>query len=371
MEFIQDKKMNIRLPKLFSLFMFFFLSSFAFCKEFWYISIGAYDNLEDAKAREKILTDNGISVTTRVFEKNNSSKFYRVLLSQKASDQDDALAKRSELMSSLKDLNINSEEVWITVITENIVRPAPVIKPAPAPAVVPVPVVIPPAPEKIVDASKRLLTIKDSDNGLAVENANVVVDGKWSIITDNSGNVFVPSEVPDGDHMAVISREGYVTTNYPFTISNSEITSSPQISIPKAVDFERIKIVLDWGAAPKDLDAHCYSKKKHVYHINKKSGNLILDRDDTEKYGPETITIQEPKADDVYRYVVHNYSNMGKSGKYMLSRSGARVQVYFDNEYVQTFDVPYGYEGTYWHVFDIVNKNEIVPVNILSNSKER
>lgn len=369
-----------RFSKILSVLLFAFLSSFAFGEEFWYISIGAYDNLEDAKTREKLLTDNGINAAARTFEKNDYSKFYRVLYTQKASDQDDAMAKRSELMKSLKELGIDSSEVWITAITENIVRPAPVVKPvaepAPAPVVVPVPVVIPepvpePVIEKTVDFSKRTFSIRDSDDGLAVENASIVIDEKWTLLTDNSGNAVVPAEIPDGDHIAVITCDGYVTTNYPFTISNSEITSATQVSIPKAVDFERIKIILDWGATPQDLDAHCYSKKKHVYHVNKKSGNLILDRDDTDKYGPETITIQNPQADDVYRYVVHNYSNMGQSDNYSLSRSGAKVQVYFDNEYVQTFFVPIGQPGTYWHVFDIVNKNEIVPVEIISNSKNR
>lgn len=70
------------------------------------------------------------------------------------------------------------------------------------------------------------------------------------------------------------------------------------------LDEDEIRVVLTWGASPRDLDSHMtgpasdgdrfhvfYSHKKYTENGIKKVG---LDVDDTTSYGPETITIYNP-----------------------------------------------------------------------------
>ena len=95
---------------------------------------------------------------------------------------------------------------------------------------------------------------------------------------------------------------------------------------PELVDGERVRVILDWGETPRDLDAHVMLSdssvrlaKNHVYFGQKqgkvKSGGVWadLDVDWLRSESFETITIYD-QADGVYQYFVHNYSNDGTIG---------------------------------------------------------
>ena len=97
----------------------------------------------------------------------------------------------------------------------------------------------------------------------------------------------------------------------------------------------------------------------HVYFSNRYEYNMDLDRDDTDSYGPETITIRDIQADKKYEYYVFNYSHQELYGT-SLSYSNARVRVIIQNEQVKEFYITPGMIGRTWHVFDIINGNEIV-----------
>ncbi|HHH50795.1 MAG TPA: hypothetical protein ENK76_00245 [Campylobacterales bacterium] len=73
-----------------------------------------------------------------------------------------------------------------------------------------------------------------------------------------------------------------------------------------------------------------------------------MDHDDTNSYGPETTTIDNPAVESVYTYYVYNYSRSPE-----LKNSDARVEVTF-NRTQRTFHVP-NEDGLYWKVFEIVN----------------
>ena len=209
---------------------------------------------------------------------------------------------------------------------------------------------------------KRVIIIKDSDTGNPLSNANVNIDEKWDTLTDESGAAHLPDEVKDGEHTMTVTRgDEYVPTKGLFTVVDSVIPEQPQVSIPKAVDYSRIKIILDWGEYPSDLDSHVICGYHHVYYSNMNEAGINLDRDDTTGYGPETITIQDVSPSDLYEYYVFNYSDRD-SGAYgtRLSNSGAQVRVYFDNEYKAAYKIQPEQNGITWHVFDIINGNQIV-----------
>lgn len=122
-----------------------------------------------------------------------------------------------------------------------------------------------------------------------------------------------------------------------------------------------IRVVLQWGASPSDLDAHLTgpnadASRFHVYFSSK--GNTAaapfaaLDVDDTSSFGPETITLTRLNS-GLYRFSVHDYTNRSSASSTALGASGARVDLYVPgaNE-ARSFFVP-NQRGTLWTVFEL------------------
>ena len=220
------------------------------------------------------------------------------------------------------------------------------------------------------DPEKRFILVKNSDTGTPIAKADVDIDNRWKTVTNDEGKAPLPDGVDDGSHRVTISKEGeFARTVVNVVVEDGEIASNPQVSMPPAVDYERIKIVLDWGESPDDLDSHITSSFQHVYYSNMNSGNLSLDRDDTSSFGPETVTVRDIDSSERYSYYVLNYSDRGYPDSARLSASGAQVRVFVNNELAATFSVPRNRRGVLWHVFDIVNGNEIVEFNTISNER--
>ncbi len=209
----------------------------------------------------------------------------------------------------------------------------------------------------------RSLYVTDSDTGEVVQNANIVIDGNWNISTDTKGKAVFPADVPDGLHTVLITKEKYVPTSVNIECEDKKIVSSNHISIPKKVDYERIKIVLTWGNYPKDLDLHVKSGLRHVSYKNKTSKNIRLDIDDMDRNGPETISIEKPEKKAVYECFVEDYSNASNSFSTALSKSNAKIVVYYNNDFVKVFSVPKDAVGHKWNVFRIKNGSEIEEIN--------
>ncbi len=209
----------------------------------------------------------------------------------------------------------------------------------------------------------RMIFVCDSDTGNAVDGALIVIDERWTYSSDSDGKLVIPYEIPDGEHTLTVSKgEEYIVTSSNIFIDDGVITSSRQISIPKKVDYERVKIVLVWGENPKDLDLNVKAGWRHVSYKNKKSKNIRLDIDDTNMYGPETITIEKPDPKVIYECYVEDYSDSSSGKNSELQLSDAKVSVYFNNDFIKTFSVPMQL-GKRWNVFNIKNGTQIVEIN--------
>ena len=172
-----------------------------------------------------------------------------------------------------------------------------------------------------------------------------------------------------GMYTAELTKDGFVTGYYNVvsTDNSGTIPNKYTMVISPVLDSNEYRIVLTWGAAPRDLDSHLtfYSNKQltnHVYYRNKIAtyqGITIaeLDLDDTNSYGPETVTItlngDYIKDGDYFSYSVHDFTNRGSTDSTALSMSDAVVHVYAGNELVETYVVHKNQPGTVWHVFDI------------------
>lgn len=329
------------------LFLLFAMSSYSLFAEDWFVCLGSYTNVSDAEACVLVFQNLGISAYVKELGTNNGTTQYRVFYNEKIETQDTALLMRKAILNSIGALEenslINENDIWISSIEQT---------------------------RFIAHPEKRRLTIKDSTTGNPIDNAEVKIDRRWNLLSDDYGVVPLPAEIPDGNHIIlVIKGEEYIPLESSFVLTSGEITSIPQYSIVKKVDFDRIQIVLEWGEYPSDLDSHILSSNHHVYYGRKVSGNLDLDVDDTTSYGPETVTIRDPSENDVYRYYVHNYSSKDYTSDSGLSNSSAKITLIIGNEIAGVFNVTPNQQGVWWHVFDIKNKNQIVVVDEVTRTR--
>lgn len=141
---------------------------------------------------------------------------------------------------------------------------------------------------------------------------------------------------------------------------------------PKMDSLDGMRIVLNWGLEPKDLDAHLAYPGNHVYFNNKKGDQSNLDVDHVDSFGPETITITKKKLGVKYLYAVHNYSEGDKKGSASISSlSKAKVFVYVGSSLVRTFTPPKGRVGNTWVVFGIGANGEFYDINKFADFEKR
>ena len=186
--------------------------------------------------------------------------------------------------------------------------------------------------------------------------------------TDADGFAWFSPEI--GEYHVRVGRDGYIGSSYPVRMAWDENPIEYVIAIsPQTRDY---RIVLTWGARPLDLDAHLMGPhpdggRFHIWYRNRIliEGRDFLDRDDTDGYGPETITIYKPASGE-YLYAVHDFSNRSDANSAQLSRSGATVQVYGENRLIATYTVPRDLHGNLWTVFKIDKNHTLIPVNTLS-----
>ncbi len=222
-----------------------------------------------------------------------------------------------------------------------------------------------------VEVSPLYVQIVSAEDGNPVSSATLTLENKWNLITDDLGRAYIPEQIANGYYHMVISKNGFMTTKSYLMLSlDREVVSSKQIAIPEEKDEPGIKIVLEWGSFPEDLDAHILSSKEHAYFGSEESDSLYLDVESRHGFGPEAVSILNVDEKETYRFFVYDYSNESNPESMELSYSYAHVTVYINNEYKGTYNITRGRPGFVWHVLNIVNGNEVVLVDNLSSDKD-
>lgn len=220
-------------------------------------------------------------------------------------------------------------------------------------------------------------TVYDAQTGNAVEGVNLSFREGWNVddgeiiksVSTNSNGMY-ELVIPAGYYTIQLEKENYSTSTINVSVQDDVITKyDPVISTLDITDLYRI--VLTWQKDPRDLDAHIVGKTPketpfHIYFRNqvcREDDDLVveLDRDDTDSYGPETVTLK-PTQGKRYFYYVHHYKGDGD-----LVTSDAQVKVYKGSQQVAVFNVPTSGEGRYWNLFTLVN-GRIELVNTISSS---
>ncbi len=194
-------------------------------------------------------------------------------------------------------------------------------------------------------------------------------------VSNNQGTV--PFEVQffdqssDGANRLTCSKTGYITyVNNNIVIEQGQ-TLNLNISLSQTLGEGNLRFVLNWGELPYDIDSHLQTPEiegysYHVYYSSQGSATsapyAALDHDDTDSYGPETVTIYEMYP-GTYKYYIYNYS-----GTPEITTSNAVVQIYNQLGLLYTLQIPTSGTGLYWYVCDVDgNSGQITIKNVIQS----
>lgn len=162
------------------------------------------------------------------------------------------------------------------------------------------------------------------------ENSTHVTSGK-----DGSFSIELAADV----YEVTISADGYVDETFEFEMEKDKNYSGEQFTISPELAAGSARIVLEWNAQHQDLDSYLWGNtdKGDDLYVNfrkrtceGRDGLLAeLDVDDTNGYGPETITLND--LNGVYTYSVVDYRTTGT-----LQQYGATVKVYLPGKSAPT-----------------------------------
>ena len=196
-----------------------------------------------------------------------------------------------------------------------------------------------------------------------------------SAVTDENG-IYIIQYVPEGDHETSGSVNEFCSFTGHFTLPDNSPhqTFTYNFSMSPIPDPGEIRFVLNWGVKPHDLDSHLLTPEiegssYHISFLNR--GNptaapyVILDTDDTNGYGPETITIKQA-FEGIYVYYIYKYSGDSK-----LTSSEAQINIYDNPDCnATTISIPSEGSGRYWYVCDIDGSTgNLTIINQIQESK--
>lgn len=130
--------------------------------------------------------------------------------------------------------------------------------------------------------------------------------------------------------------------------------------------LDGMRIVLNWGAHPADLDGHLAYPGNHIFFFHKSGTDALQDIDHTTGYGPETITIVRKHPGQRYVYAVHDFTDRTEPNTPDLSASDAKVFVYVGQTLIRTYYVPKGLKGNIWSVFAVSEEGELQDIDTMS-----
>lgn len=155
------------------------------------------------------------------------------------------------------------------------------------------------------------------------------------------------------------------------------------VASPKNLEAKQVRVVLTWGKAPEDLDLHMllpgnnevaknesndHNRRKVMWETAGSKGApdfAVLDVDDMDSFGPETITIHKVLK-GTYHFYVHRFSEAGD-----IRTSSANIKVYTDKGLVHEMDVPVQgpATATFWDAFTF--DGETQQISIVNRLRER
>lgn len=220
------------------------------------------------------------------------------------------------------------------------------------------------------DVPVQILSATVKDKRIAGATVILQKNGAQSVTatTDAQGQAKLNTAYADGeDSLLIVKMPGYSNLVAKCPCKGMTYAISPVMK-----NLDGLRVVLNWGATPADLDSHIAFPGRHIYWESKTGPagtDANLDVDDTDSYGPETITIEKKHAGEAYVYAVHDFTNADQPQSSALSRSGAKVMVYVGQSLVRSYYVPKNAPGNLWSVFRITGDGEFQDINTVTGGR--
>lgn len=219
------------------------------------------------------------------------------------------------------------------------------------------------------------LTVNASNafTGSALSGAVISVTGSTVSGLTNSLGVASLSGLSSGSAQLTATASGFTSASRTLDLSCTS-TNSAGISLSPttgtgAVTASQVRIVLNWGQNPSDLDSHLTgpsatstglltdtTNRFHVYYAARTADVAMLDVDDVTSFGPETVTISPPAGRTTLRPGLYRYSVFHFSGSATIPTSGASVTLTLGGQAPREFRAPAGTapsSGSLWTVFEL------------------
>ena len=183
-----------------------------------------------------------------------------------------------------------------------------------------------------------ILSFKDAVECTPVREAQVVLEGE-RYAADWKGYVRLPLErfeaMEDEFLKLRVEKRGYIPLETEVRVEVGVVLDR-QFVLSKEIPLHQVRFVLQWSERPRDLDLHLVGEGFHISyrHMRSAANQAMLDRDDLDGHGPETITLTNPGRTARYEVFVHNYS-----GERPISRE-ATVSVYANNRLDRMMRLP-------------------------------
>ena len=233
------------------------------------------------------------------------------------------------------------------------------------------------------NVSGKVLNSQNGDGVEGVEvvftavtkSANSVNEGDFRIYSNSQG-IYQMNQAPTGMFNVSFNSPGFFVNDIVGVSLTGGDNDLGESTVVEVVEEGEVRIVLTWGLNPYDLDTHLTGpttsgERFHIYYVDQlvnDGSNVSLDWDDTNSYGPETITI-DAYLPGTYRYSVHNFSDQDSEGGLGIYESPAKVEIFDINGVIASW-TPKAFvagSGNTWRVFEFSIANDVVSVTTLDD----
>jgi uncharacterized repeat protein (TIGR01451 family) len=230
-----------------------------------------------------------------------------------------------------EDENLDTDESWVFTATYNVTADddSPLVNNATATGVDALAQTVTARDTASVTIIKLEVEITSPEDGAIITSRNITVTGTVSDVTITEATIDINGSshaiaVDNGSFSSDenVSRGVNVIT---VTATNSMVVASDTVTITVNIPTYGIRVELTWNTNSTDVDAHLIRPSGQYWDIpddcyweNKNpdwglSGvtedNPSLDQDDTDGYGPENITLEQPYEQGIYQYKVHYWND--------------------------------------------------------------
>src|SRR6056297_4008555 len=116
------------------------------------------------------------------------------------------------------------------------------------------------------------IIVVDAVNGAPVIDAEVKIGSSPVMTTNADGKVFFKAD-QDGTYDVEIKKHGYIRMLSTVEMQAGSIFGNANVfAVSKLLPLDHIRIVLEWGDKPRDLDLHLIKKEScHISYRNKRT----------------------------------------------------------------------------------------------------